>query len=196
MRSGQFRSSYIGSFAVSGFILFAAGCQSSDTAGVLNLGGGAAEKRQITQEELLAFCPAVSLREGTAIYYHYAKGGQDDATKLAYQASISDATRACTYNGGMTTINVALAGRVVPGPVAQAGTINMPIRVVVKRGEEILYDQLHKYPVAIAAGAAATQFVFNDPNVTIPTPPDRNIRVFAGFEESPAAKKKKAASDD
>jgi len=196
MRSGQFRSRHLGAFAASGFILFAAGCQSNDTAGVLNLGGRADDKPKITQEELLAFCPRVTLRAGTAFYNHYVKGGQDDGTKLAYQASIGDVTRSCAYNGGMMTINVAVAGRVVPGPAVQAGPITMPIRIAVVRGDEVLYTQLHQYQVTIGGGVGATQFVFNDPNVTIPTPPDKNIMVFAGYDEGPADKKKKAAADE
>jgi hypothetical protein len=84
----------------------------------------------------------------------------------------------------MMTINVAAAGRVVPGPAGAPGAVKLPIRVAVVRGEEVLYSQLHDYQVAVDSSGAA-QFVFNDPNVTIPIPPDQAVRVFAGFDEGP-----------
>ena len=77
------------------------------------------------------------------------RAAQDDPTKIIYQASISDVTRSCTRADGMLTMNVAVAGRVVPGPVGTPGNVTMPIRIVVVRGEEVLYSQLHKHQVAI-----------------------------------------------
>lgn len=165
-----------------------AGCQSNDTAGALGLGGGQ-QQEKITPEELRAFCPRVTLRDGTAYFNTYEKGGQDDPNKVIYQASISDVTRACTYGPGTMTINVAVAGRVVNGPVGKPGTITMPIRVAVMRGEEVLYSQIHQYQVNVAA-TGATQFVFNDPNVSIAATNDRNVQIFAGYDEGPPKKKK------
>jgi hypothetical protein len=168
-------------------MLGAAGCQSAGGGAVL---GSAAEQppaEKIKESELRAYCPQVVLREGTAYFNTYQRDGQDDPKKLIYQASIADVTRSCTYNEGMLTMNVAVAGKVVPGPAGAPGNITMPIRVAVMKvttdGEEVLYSQLHQYPVAV--GDAATQFIFNDPNVTFPAPTTRNIRVFAGYDEGP-----------
>jgi len=166
-----------------------AGCQSNDTAGALGLGGSGQQQEKITPEELRAFCPRVTLRDGTAYFNTYEKGGQDDPNKVIYQASISDVTRACTYGPGTMTINVAVAGRVVNGPVGKPGTITMPIRVAVMRGEEVLYSQIHQYQVNVAA-TGATQFVFNDPNVSIAATNDRNVQIFAGYDEGPPKKKR------
>ena len=58
------------------------------------------------------------------------------------------------------------------------------------RGEEVLYSQIHQYPVTIAAAGGASQFVFNDPNVTFPTPPDSKVIVYAGFDQGPQKKPK------
>ena len=169
--------------------LAVAGCQSNDTAGALGLDGSGQQQEKITPEELRAFCPRVTLRDGTAYFNTYEKGGQDDANKVIYQASISDVTRACSYGPGTMTINVAVAGRVVNGPVGKPGTITMPIRVAVMRGEEVLYSQIHQYQVNVAA-TGATQFVFNDPNVSIAATNDRNVQIFAGYDEGPPKKKK------
>jgi hypothetical protein len=177
---------------VAGFMLAAAGCQSGDGANGLGLGlDGSTDNDlqapKVNEASLRTYCPQVTLREGTAFFSTFAKGGDGDPAKLAYQASISDVTRSCTAGGGLTTINVAVAGRVVPGPAGAPGSITMPIRIVVVRGADILYSQLHKYEVAV--GQAATQFLFNDPNVAIPTPEQGGtVQVYAGYDEGPPKK--------
>ena len=169
--------------------LFAAGCQSRDPAAALAVDGSAPEANQkISAEELRAFCPAVQLREGTAYYRTYAKGGQDDPTKLIYQVTISDVTRACTYSDAGVTVNVAVAGRVVSGPAGASGSVTLPLRIAALRGTDVVYSQLHQHNVA--AGSGTTQFVFNDPAVFVPGKADSSIKIFAGFDEGPPGKKK------
>lgn len=183
MRSATIGLGHIRRVAALGFILAAAGCQSTDTFGLLNLGRDEERKPTISQAELRAFCPRVHLREGTAYFNTYTRDGQNDPSKIIYQASISDVTRSCSFGPGTMTLTVAAAGRVVPGPAGQAGTIRMPIRVAVVQGGEVIYSQLHEYQVVVNAGTGATQFVFTDPNVTIPAPTGTNIQVFTGFDE-------------
>lgn len=175
-------------------MLAVAGCQSGDGADSLGVGLDGTRNKDlaaptVTEASLRAYCPQVTLREGTAFFSTYAKGGDGDPAKLAYQASIADVTRSCTAADGTTTINVAIAGKVIPGPAGGPGTITMPIRVAVVYGGEVLYSQLHKYQVAV--GAEATQFLFSDPNVVIPTPAQGGtVQVFAGYDEGPPKKKK------
>ena len=183
---------FLAGFALAGFILAAAGCQSGDAGGVLGLGGDKKEKQpeegKILASELLAYCPKVTLKEDTGYINKYAKGGEDDPAKLTYQASISEVTRSCSRAGGMLTMNVAVAGRVVPGPAGAPGAVTLPIRVVVTHGEEVQYSKLHNYQVT-AGGGQVQQFVFSDPAVTIPNPTDQGIQVFAGFDAGPPKKK-------
>ena len=172
--------------AILSIAVFAAGCQSSDVPGALDVNSGNTAEKQIetiTTDELRAYCPQVTLRSGTAYFNTYERGGDDDRQRIIYQASITDVTRSCTYAPGTLTMNVAVAGRVVPGPKGSAGEIAMPIRIVVVQGSDVLYSQLHKHTVNV--GAAGTQFVFTDPAVTIPLPQERNIIVYAGYDEGP-----------
>jgi hypothetical protein len=177
--------------ALFGFMFTVAGCQSSGN-GLLGVGdkqgptqAEAQAEGKVLASELTAYCPNLTLREGTAYYNAYAAGGQDDQAKLIYQAAITGVTRACTRANGMLTMNVAAAGRMVPGPLGKAGTITMPIRVAVTLGDQALYSQLHQYKVQVGDTSTATQFVFNDPNVTVPEPSARNYQVFVGFDEGP-----------
>lgn len=177
-------------------MLAAAGCQSENAGGVLGIGGSdnsQPAQPKITQSELEAYCPRTVLRDGTAYYNTYQKNGQDDPSKLIYQASIADITRQCARGEGTTTMTVAVAGKIVPGPAGAAGTITMPIRVAVVQGEQVLYSELHQHQVAVSDAGAATQFLFTDPNVTFPSSSARNIRVFVGYDEGPT--KKTAESD-
>ncbi len=88
-----------------------------------------------------------------------------DPAKIIYQASITDVTRDCSRANGQLTMKIAVAGKVVPGPMFAPGTITMPIRIAVMHGTEVLYSQMHPYQVQVTDPSAATQFVFTDPNV-------------------------------
>ncbi len=131
------------------------------------------------------FCPAIRLREGTAYFNTYERGGKDDSSRIIYQASIADVTRKCTRADGMLNIDVAVAGRIVPGPKGRAGTITMPIRVAVIQGSDVLYSELFKHPVEIGDTIGATQFIFNNQAIQIPVPATQNVVIFAGYDEGP-----------
>lgn len=184
-------------FGVFALVLGLSACQSGNGFQFPDLGLGSDEEKQaeekpderISQVDLRAYCPRVRLREGTAFFNTYKKvrRGEEERNpdNIIFQASISDVTRSCNYENGLLNMNVAVAGRVVPGPQGAAGTVTMPIRVAVIRGEEVLYSQLHRYELAINSVTGATQFVFSDPNVSIPAPSAANLLVFAGYDEGP-----------
>jgi hypothetical protein len=177
------------------FMAFAAGCQSGDSAGdVLDPGSGSTtpEEGKILQSELRAYCPKVTLREEDAFRNSYEKGAEDDPTKLIYQSSLSTVTRKCEYGPGTMTMTVAVAGKVVPGPLATDGAVKMPMRVEVKRGDEVLYSNVANYEVAVSKAGGATQFIYSDPNVIFPTPTAADVQAYIGYDPGPEKKKKKA----
>lgn len=143
----------------------------------------AAEPR-ITESELRAYCPSITLLEGTAFLTKYDKGGQDDPAQLNYQATITDTTRACKYGADSLSMEVAARYRVVPGPKFKGGSVNLPIRVAVVEGDKTVYSKLHRQAVNLSTDAAS-QSVFNDNAVSIPIPSKQNVRVYIGFDEGP-----------
>ena len=217
----------VAGLALAGFMLAAAGCQSSDN-GILNLGFGSKkdptappppQDPKILASQLRAYCPKVTLRDGQAYFNTYAKGsaakpkkkkgdaaaqaeaaaaaaqaqtgpnGQPvdpdhDPSKIIYQASISDMTRDCTHANGQLSMKIAVAGRVVPGPMFAPGTITMPIRVAVQHGNDVLYSQIHQYQVQVTDPSAATQFVFTDANIVVPEPTAQDYQAYAGYDDS------------
>lgn len=218
----SFNHRFVAGLALTGFMLAAAGCQSSDN-GVLNLGFGKKDTQappppqdpKVLASQLRAYCPKVTLRDGTAFFSTYAKGSakprkktdaaQDaqpapdgsivdpdrDPAKVIYQASITDVTRDCSNANGQLSMKIAVAGKVVPGPMFAPGTITMPIRVAVMHGTEVLYSQIHPYQVQVTDPSAATQFVFTDQNVVVPEPTAQDYQAFAGYDEGAP----KAATD-
>lgn len=187
MAFSKFRGGRFAATLLSVGMLALAGCQS---AGVPLPGSGAAAEPpadQINVEDLRAYCPRVGLREGTAYFSTYERGGDGDRSRLVYQATIADVTRTCAYEGGMLRMTVAVAGRIIPGPKGSTGTIRMPIRIAVVQGSDVVYSQLHQYDVQVADTAGATQFVFTDTNVVFPMPPQRNVQAFAGYDEGPGS---------
>lgn len=175
--------------AAAGFMLVAAGCQGGDTLGAMKLpglGGGSAQAPaqddRISIEELQAFCPRVAVRDGGAFYDSFPRNVRDDPSKLIYRATIGDMTRSCTYANGMTTITVAVAGRIIPGPLGKTGTVRVPMRVTAIQGTQVAYSQTRNHEVVVSDTAGATQFLMTETNITIPTPTTRNVAVFVGYE--------------
>ncbi len=171
-----------------------AACNAGGSGSALDLNGAkldAVPAEKVLQSDLTGFCPQVTLREGTAFFTTYEKGGEGDPSRAIYQASITETTRGCTRPNGMLAMNIAVAGRVVPGPKASGATVSMPIRVAITEGDAVLYSQLHQFQVTIVPGQAATQFVFNDPNPTVPLSSAKAVTVFVGFDEGAPKSKKK-----
>lgn len=136
-----------------------------------------------------AYCPKVALLDQTAVYRAYAKGGQDNADKLLYQASLADSTRQCTANETTMTINVMVQGRIVEGPAGAPGQTTLPLLVQVVDGDKVIYSQKVAYPVTIPAGGG--QFLFEKADVQIPNAvggASRFATVQVGFDTGPAKK--------
>jgi hypothetical protein len=179
-------------------------CNTSNPTSVLGTAGKtntdlAAPSETITESDLRAFCPNVELREGTAFFTKYEKGGaptdttEADKTKVIHQASLGEVTRSCSYAGETLTMTVAASGRLVPGPKAAAGQVNLPIRVAVTSGDAVVYSELTQFAVTIDPASGASTFVFNKPDVSLPKPTDRSYRVYVGFDEGPPQKAKPAS---
>ena len=133
-------------------------------------------------------CPQVFLRDGTAYLRTYAKGGNNDPTKVVFQASLAETSRSCTMTESNLVIKVVAQGRLVTGPMGQAGALTMPIRVAVTDGTATLFSELVQFKAEIPPGSSSTQFVFTKDNIAIPGGAGKLAKVYLGFDEGPAAK--------
>lgn len=142
-----------------------------------------------------ANCPAVNVADANAVHTVYARGAKEDASKLAYQASLSESTRSCSVSGDNLVINVMVAGRVVTGPEGKPGRVTLPIRVTVVDFENTLFSEVTSLPVDVQPGPGATQFLYTNDHVAIPNGPGgapRAVRVSVGFDEGKTPAKGKS----
>ena len=181
--------------AVVSMAAIVAGCNSAG--GPINIGNRTAANTQqdLGVDETLGArvvqgaCPSVVLRDGTAYLRRHTRGGEDDPDKVLFQAAIADTTRQCSITGEEMTINVVVAGRAAAGPAGKPGPISMPIRVaVVENGtNRVIFSELSDFETTLPEGTPTTQFLFNNPDVTIPIADSRTVRVYVGFDEGPPA---------
>jgi hypothetical protein len=133
-----------------------------------------------------AYCPKAIMRAGTETFDVYPDGMKDDdpekPKKLRFRATITDIVRECNSAGPMLKIKVGVAGRVLSGPSGEAGSFQMPVRVALTRGNEVLYSQLHDITAEVPAGRTNNTFSYVDGNIVIPKPDKENIVVYAGFD--------------
>lgn len=151
------------------------------------LGSAKPGDEELSADDLRAYCPRVTLHEGTAILRTFTKNHKDDPDEMIYQATITDVTRACKYEGGKLYMQVAAAGRVVWGPkgATGSGSLELPIRVAVKQGEDLPYSRLGKIQVAVPPTGDAQQFIYKDDQIVVPAPTTPNLQVLTGFDEGP-----------
>lgn len=172
-------------FAIMGCVLISA-CTSTGNQG--GAGDGSAQLAAASGGEdtyTAGFCPTVSFREGTTAYRTYERGGEGDPGRITYQASLADATRQCQLLNGQLVVNVVAAGRLAAGPKGGAGSLDVPIRVAVVQGDQVLYSELKRQSVSVGRGGATAQFVFSDPNVVLPRDIDKSSQIYVGFDEGP-----------
>ena len=187
-----------------------AGCQTAGGDGVLGSAvegagtdGAAQEGRQVaaappaqnpnartrlrnTRNDLSDYCPAVRIRTGTETFRDVPKGGdKSDPAQVRYQATITGASRECSYVDQDLRMRVGVEMRAITGPRGQAGDFTVPIRVAVTVAGRPVYSKLHRRPVSIAGGQTFAFQQFVDEEVTLPAPTARNVRVFIGFDEGP-----------
>ena len=124
------------------------------------------------------YCPTVQVRNGTGIIDK--RAGQQSA----YNANIVGANSTCRIVAGQFRMKVEVGGRVVPGPAAP-GAIQLPIRIAILRGDDVIYSELGRAPATAAAGGQAQTFTYTDDRITFAVPKEQNITVFTGFDEGP-----------
>jgi len=159
-------------------------------AGCLNFGGrgnisaqeNSPEQERIRESELRAYCPQVILPDQSAFYSIYERGGEGDASRLVYLAAIDKVTRSCRYADGQMIMEIAAAGRVVPGPRFNASLLTLFFNVRVERGGERLYDKRGEHQLNVTAQGGAVQFIFKDSAVAVPQPKARDLRAVIGLD--------------
>ena len=136
-------------------------------------------------KKLSGYCPRVSILGETNIYEALSKKptGSNAAQNVVHQATITQTARECTTLGAEMFIKVGVAGRVLAGPKAsEASKAILPLRIVVKQRDDVLYTKLHKIPVNLTPPALSALFAKVDEGIAIPTPAEKNVQILVGFD--------------
>ena len=134
-------------------------------------------------KKINGYCPSVSILGDTNVYQNYARGGEGNPNMLIHQANITQTARECTDMGAEMYIKVGVAGRVLGGPKSTAkDKAVLPLRIVVKQHDKVLYSKLHKVPVMLAPPDRSGLFAKVDEAIAIPMPRERNVQILVGFD--------------
>ena len=170
-------------------LLIISACTSSRTNNALDSVRNRAMQNEQQNADLDRYCPNSTVRAGTGTLRTFPKGvkksARDSDEKLRFQATIREVVRECNYISQTLAMRVGIAGVVTKGPAAKSNEMELPIRVVVTRGKEVLYSRLHKVASKMERGRRQSTFRFVDEAVNIDKPDQQNILIYVGFDEGP-----------
>ncbi len=180
-------------------VVFSA-CNSSGnknaTSDALDLSGQptATQEQNVAAADLRAFCPKAIVRGGTEtlrIYETGAKRENPDAPQtVRFQATITEVVRECNYVGDMLNVRVGVKGRVINGPTAATGSVELPVRIAATNAKkEVPYTNLNKIPVTIQPGGNYASFSFIENSISVLKPKNNDLVIYVGFDEGPVENK-------
>ncbi len=147
--------------------------------------GAASAPSTSTGAYVVGKCPQAVIRDEDSVYRTYAKGAKDDASKLAYQASLAQATRQCSSDGTSLGIHVVAQGRLVAGPMGSSGKVTLPIHVAVMDNDKALYSKTINFVAEIPPGETTAQFLFTDDDIQVAGGSGGFTIVQIGFDQGP-----------
>lgn len=146
--------------------------------------GGATVPPSLPDEEARIYgCPAIGVLENAAAY----RGGGQTASSVSYQASLVNMVRECNVQGNQMAIKVGVEGRLLLGANGRPGTYTVPVRVVVKRRQEIVQQRFTQLRVTIPNGETQAEFAHVEDRIVVPisaADPDDEFDVYVGFDAS------------
>ncbi len=111
-------------------------------------------------------CPGLDILENKAAY----RGGNpaQQASGVGFQASIANVARECIFQGGQLRLRVGVEGRVLLGQNGRPGSYSVPVRVVVKRRNDVVTQRFVRLNVVVPANDTQADFVHVEENVVVP----------------------------
>lgn len=132
-------------------------------------------------------CPAVGVIEGAAAWR---VGRGNSAAEVAHQASLTDVARECRFSPGQLSLKVGVEGRMIIGALGKPGTYTVPVKVQVKRTDQVVATRAAKVSVTVPAGQGSVTFAHVEDNIVLPltkgSDPADEYDVYVGFEAGSA----------
>jgi hypothetical protein len=130
-------------------------------------------------------CPSVTVSENGAAY----RSAQGTATTVSYQASLTDTARECAFQGNQVSIRVGVEGRLLLGVNGKPGTYSVPVRIQVKRRNDVVTQRFVRVSVTVPANDTQAEFAHVEERITVPisaTDPGNEYDIYVGFEAAGA----------
>jgi hypothetical protein len=123
-------------------------------------------------------CPQVDVGEGGA------------ALRLGAgksQLSIANVARECTgQKDGSILVKVGIEGRALAGPGGSLSRSDVPIYIVLKRGDRILASRARRAPVSVAPGDIQGSFILVEEGLVVPPGIGGEFEIQVGLGAPPA----------
>ena len=147
------------------------------------LRGTTAEPTTIDLEQFrkTVSCPPVEILPDTHTLRVTTGGSEYEAGVVRYQATLTQTARECAPGSDGKQARVGLAGRALSGPKGAAGTIKLPLRVVVREGDTVTYSKLHVVTVDLTSAEPSKDWAFVDSDIVIKDP--EIAKILVGFDE-------------
>ena len=114
-------------------------------------------------------CPRVDVAEGGAALQTYAGGRTGSPEALRSQLTIANVARECIGQpDGSIMVKVGVEGRALIGPAGSAGRFDAPVRVVVKRGDQVFANRIRRIAVSVPPGETQAAFVTVEEGIVVP----------------------------
>ncbi len=127
-------------------------------------------------------CPEIKIRPGGESFALYSSGRSGDPKGLRYQAVIDKQSRNCIVSNGLITVKMGVVGRLLAGPQAGSGAVNVPLRFAVERDEMAVFSEKYDIPITITPPNQGEEFVKVVENVAIPYVGGEQITIWVGFD--------------
>jgi len=137
-------------------------------------------------------CPNVEIREGTETLRTFRAGAGEAAEALVWQATLGKLAREChtlgADNNYAGSYRVGSVGRLLLGPSGSPGNYQVPVRIAVVRGYDVLDSRLTQVSVSIPPNEAQANFSIVIDNFKITRDPSdklSDLQIFVGFDPAP-----------
>jgi hypothetical protein len=116
-----------------------------------------------------AYCPWVSVIEGGAAIRAYSGGRTGDASALRHQISLGHLARECvSQEDGSILVKVGVEARALLGPTGSPGRFDVPVTVMLKRGDRILSSKTQRVSLSVPPGDTQGRVVVVQDGLVVP----------------------------
>jgi hypothetical protein len=128
-------------------------------------------------------CPKVAVLEGASFFR--GRSSAAGASQVDFQATLADVARECRFDGSTMSMRVGVRGRILLGTRGRPGSWTVPVRVVLKRGSEVVFTNLTRVRVSVPSGSTQAAFQHVEDNIRVPQGPDGEdtYDVLVGFDQ-------------